>query len=157
MPRKKRKELRRDVLPDLKYKDTLVSRLINKVMERGKKGVAEHIVYGTFRLIEERKKEEALSLFKKAIENIKPMMEVRSRRVGGANYQVPSEVRPDRKMSLTLKWLVEAARGRGEKSMTEKLAGEILDALDKKGGAVRKREDTHKMAEANRAFAHYRW
>lgn len=157
MPRKKRKELIRKVAPDLKYKDGMVSKMINKVMKAGKKGVAERIVYGAFRLVEEKKKEEPLSLFKKALENLKPQMEVRSRRVGGANYQVPVEVRPERKLALSLKWLIDAAGERGEKTMRERLAMEILEALDKKGGALRKKEETQKMAEANRAFAHYKW
>jgi small subunit ribosomal protein S7 len=135
----------------------MVSKMINKIMQSGKKGVAERIVYGAFRLLEEKKKEEPLSIFKKALENLKPQMEVRSRRVGGANYQVPVEVRSERKLALGLKWLIAAAGERGEKTLRERLAMEILEALDKKGGAMRKKEETHKMAEANRAFAHYKW
>lgn len=157
MPRKKRVGLKRKIGADVKYHDALVSRLINKVMWEGKKGIAEGIVYGAFGLLSDKKKEDPLVLFKKALDNIKPQMEVRSRRVGGANYQVPVEVRTDRKLSLGLKWLVESCRKRGEKTMREKLANEILEALESRGSAVKKREETHKMAEANRAFAHYRW
>lgn len=157
MPRKKRVGLKRKAAADVKFHDGLVTKLINKVMWEGKKGIAEGIVYGALGLLSAKKKEDPLMLFKKALDNVKPQMEVRSRRVGGANYQVPVEVRTDRKLSLGLKWLVEAARNRGEKTMQEKLAGEIFDALENRGSAVKKREETHKMAEANRAFAHYRW
>lgn len=148
---------RREVLPDPKYKDKLVSKLINKIMLDGKKPSAEKIVYKAFHLISEKVKDDPLKVFKEALDNIKPMLEVRSRRVGGATYQVPMEVRSDRRISLGLRWLVGYARERGEKSMEEKLASEILDAHQKRGGSIKKREDVHKMAEANRAFAHYRW
>lgn len=157
MPRKKRKGLVRKIAPDLKYNDGMVAKMINKIMQAGKKGVSERIVYGAFQIIQEKKKEEPLSVFKKALENLKPQMEVRSRRVGGANYQVPVEVRSERKLALSLKWLIDAAKERSEKTMRERLALEILEVLDKKGGAMRKKEETHKMAEANRAFAHYKW
>ena len=148
---------RRDVLPDPKYKDKLVGKLINKIMLDGKKSAAEKIVYSAFTLLNEKVKDEPLKIFKEALENIKPMLEVRSRRVGGATYQVPMEVRPDRRVSLGLRWLVLYTRERGEKSMEEKLAAEIIDAREKRGGSIKKRDDVHRMAEANRAFAHYRW
>jgi small subunit ribosomal protein S7 len=148
---------RREILPDPKYKDKLVSKLINKVMLDGKKPAAESVVYHAFNLISEKTKDDPLKVFKEALENIKPMLEVRSRRVGGATYQVPMEVRSERRVSLGLRWLVLFSRERGEKSMEEKLAGEILDAHQKRGGSIKKREDVHRMAEANRAFAHYRW
>ncbi|QQR80839.1 MAG: 30S ribosomal protein S7 [Deltaproteobacteria bacterium] len=148
---------KREILPDPKYKDKLVSKLINKIMLQGKKPAAEKIVYEAFNLVSEKTKDDPLKVFKESLENIKPLLEVRSRRVGGATYQVPMEVRPDRKVSLGLRWLVLHARERGEKSMEEKLANEILDALQKRGGSIKKREDVHRMAEANRAFAHYRW
>lgn len=134
-----------------------MEKLINKIMLQGKKSAAEHIVYRAFHLISEKKKDDPLKVFKEALEYIKPILEVRSRRVGGATYQVPMEVRPDRRVSLGLRWLVLYARGRGGKSMEEKLATEILEAHEKKGGAIKKKEDVHRMAEANRAFAHYRW
>lgn len=157
MPRKKRVGLKREVGEDQKFQDPLLAKLMNRLMWDGKKGLAERAVYQALDIIKQKKGEEPLALFKKALENIKPQMEVRSRRVGGANYQVPVEVRPGRKLSLGLKWFVEASRGRGEKTIQEKLAHEILEALENRGNAVKKREDTHKMAEANRAFAHYRW
>lgn len=157
MPRKKRSSLKRDILPDPKYNDKLVAKLINKIMLQGKKSAAESIVYGAFDELHQKKKDDPLKVFKQALENIKPLVEVRSRRVGGANYQVPVEVRPDRKMSLGLRWLIGAARERGEKTMAMRLASEIFDALENKGSAVKKREDTHRMAEANKAFAHFRW
>jgi small subunit ribosomal protein S7 len=130
---------------------------MNVVMERGKKSTAEGIFYGALELVAERAKEDGLTVFKRALDNVRPAVEVRSRRVGGANYQVPVEVRPLRRSSLAMRWLVTAARSRGEKSMKERLANEILEAAGNRGGAVKKREDTHRMAEANRAFAHYRW
>lgn len=148
---------RREILPDPKYKDKLVSKLINKIMLDGKKPAAESVVYQAFNLISEKSKDDPLKIFKEALENIKPILEVRSRRVGGATYQVPMEVRSERRVSLGLRWLVLYSRERGEKSMEEKLAGEILDAHQKRGGSIKKREDVHRMAEANRAFAHYRW
>ena len=157
MPRKKRTTFRREVDVDLRYADPFVSRLINRIMWGGKKGGAEHIVYQAFEALKTKKKEEPLPVFKKALENIKPQMEVRSRRVGGANYQIPMEVRTERRLSLGLRWLVEASRTRGEKTMAERLAMEILEAYENKGGSVRKKEEMHRMAEANRAFAHYRW
>jgi len=148
---------KRDVLPDPKYNDKVVARLINKLTTEGKKSKAETIIYGALTVVEDRTKTEAMKVFKKAIENVKPVLEVKSRRVGGATYQVPVEVRPDRKLSLALRWLVSYSRARGEKSMVEKLAGELIDASNNKGGSVKKREEVHKMAEANKAFAHYRW
>ncbi len=148
---------RREVIPDPKYKDKLVSKLINKVMLDGKKSTAESIVYGAFGAISDKLKDDPLKIFKEALEHIKPVLEVRSRRVGGATYQVPMEVRSDRRVSLGLRWLVLYSRERGEKSMEDRLAGEILDAHQKRGGSIKKREDVHRMAEANRAFAHYRW
>ncbi len=158
MPRKKRAELKREIAPDPKYHDPVVAKFINTLMWRGKKSVAEKIVYTAFDILKEKKgDEDPLSVFAKGLENVKPVIEVRSRRVGGATYQVPMEVRADRRLSLGLRWLIHAARGRGEKTMAQRLAAEILDAYENKGAAVKKREDTHKMAEANKAFAHYRW
>jgi len=148
---------KRDVLPDPKYGNKMLSRFINILMLSGKKAVAEKIVYGALDRIAEKSKGEPLPVFEKALGNIRPMVEVKSRRVGGATYQVPIEVRSDRGMALAMRWLVDAARKRGEKSMGLRLAGEILDAYEQKGTAVKKREDTHRMAEANKAFAHYRW
>jgi small subunit ribosomal protein S7 len=147
----------REVVPDPKFHDRTVAKFVNVVMERGKKSIAEQILYGAVDLAAERSKEDGLAVFKRALENVRPAVEVRSRRVGGANYQVPVEVRPLRRSSLAMRWLVAAARARGEKSMVERLANEILEAAGNRGGAVKKREDTHRMAEANRAFAHYRW
>ncbi|MBI2345631.1 MAG: 30S ribosomal protein S7 [Deltaproteobacteria bacterium] len=157
MPRKKRASLQRAVLPDVKYHDLLVGRFINVVMQSGKKSVAERVVYGALDLIAERKKDDPLKLFKQALDNIKPLMEVRSRRVGGANYQVPVEVRSERRISMGLRWLQTAARERKAKSTAEGIATEILEALENRGGAVKRREETHRMAEANKAFAHFRW
>jgi small subunit ribosomal protein S7 len=147
----------REVPADPKYHDRTVAKFMNVVMERGKKSLAEQIFYHALELAAERSKEDGLVVFKRALDNVRPAVEVRSRRVGGANYQVPSEVRPARRNSLAMRWLVAAARSRGEKSMEERLAAEILDAAANRGGAVKKREDTHRMADANRAFAHYRW
>ncbi len=147
----------REVTPDPKFHDRTVAKFVNIVMERGKKSVAEDMLYGAIDTVAGRTKEDGLVVFKRALDNVRPAVEVRSRRVGGANYQVPSEVRPVRRNSLAMRWLVMAARARGEKSMQERLAAEILDAAANRGGAVKKREDTHRMAEANRAFAHYRW
>jgi small subunit ribosomal protein S7 len=147
----------REIVPDPKFHDRTVAKFVNVVMERGKKSVAEQILYRAVDLVAERTKEEGLTIFKRALDNVRPAVEVRSRRVGGANYQVPVEVRPLRRSSLAMRWLVTAARARGEKSMVERLANEILEAANNRGGAVKKREDTHRMAEANRAFAHYRW
>lgn len=157
MPRRKRGSLKRDIVPDPKFSDKLVAALINKVMLKGKKSVAERVTYGAFNIIKEAKKDDPLKIFKQALENIKPFVEVRSRRVGGANYQVPTEVRSDRKQSLGLRWLLEATRARGEKTMQQRLAAEIGEASENKGSAVKKREDVHKMAEANKAFAHFKF
>jgi len=148
---------KREKLPDPKYNDMTVQRLINCVMLDGKKSTASGIVYGAINLIEERLKEEGLKVFHKALDNIKPEIEVKARRVGGATYQVPVEVRLNRKLSLGIRWLIRYSRARSEKTMMERLAGELIDAYNNKGSAVKKREDTHKMAEANKAFAHYRW
>jgi len=149
---------KRDVLPDPKYTDKLITKLVNTIMHDGKKSVAEGIVYRVFDRLKEKTKEDPLKIFKKAVDNVRPMLEVKSRRVGGATYQVPQEVRPQRKISLALRWLATYARARGaEKTMVDKLTAELLDAANNKGRAVKKREDVHKMAEANKAFAHYRW
>ena len=157
MPRKKRATLKRVMNPDPKYGDNLVSRLANSMIWGGKKSIAEGIVYGTFDVLQEKKNDDPVKLFKQAMDNIKPMIEVRSRRVGGATYQVPVEVRSDRRVALGLRWLLNAARARKEGTMKDRLATELLEALENRGSAVKKREDTHKMAEANKAFAHYRW
>ncbi|MBP1747439.1 MAG: ribosomal protein [Deltaproteobacteria bacterium] len=156
MPRKGHVS-KREKVPDPKYNDLVVERLINRVMLDGKKSTASRIVYGAFDLIEGKMKEEALKVFHKAMDNVKPELEVKARRVGGATYQVPVEVRLNRKLSLAIRWIMKYAKDRSERTMTEKLAGEIIDAYNNKGGSVKKREDTHKMAEANKAFAHYRW
>jgi len=148
---------KREVLPDPIYKDTLVTKFINSLMYSGKKSVAEGIFYKTLDLIKERGSEEGIEVFKKAIENVKPVLEVKSRRVGGATYQVPTEVRAARRQALSIKWIVTASRSRKERTMVERLAGELMDAASNKGVSIKKREDTHKMAEANRAFAHFRW
>jgi small subunit ribosomal protein S7 len=148
---------RRDVLPDPIYNSKLVTRLINRMMLDGKRGVSQQILYGAFNIVQERTGREAMEVFEEAMKNIMPVLEVRARRVGGANYQVPVEVRPERRTTLALRWLVEYSRKRGEKTMEERLANEILDAANSTGASVKKREDTHKMAEANKAFAHYRW
>jgi small subunit ribosomal protein S7 len=147
----------REVPADPKYHDHTVAKFMNVVMERGKKSLAEQIFYHALDLVAERSKEDGLVVFKRALDNVRPAVEVRSRRVGGANYHVPVEVRPVRRNSLAMRWLVTAARARGEKSMEERLAAEILDAAANRGGGVKKREDTHRMADANKAFAHYRW
>jgi small subunit ribosomal protein S7 len=148
---------KREVLPDPKYGSRLVAKFVNIMMIRGKKSTAETIMYHALAAVEERSKQEALKMFKTAIENVKPAVEVKSRRVGGSTYQVPVEVRPDRRTSLAMRWVIGAARRRPERSMADKLAAELLDAANNRGTAVKKREDTHKMAEANKAFAHYRW
>ncbi|AEH52173.1 MULTISPECIES: 30S ribosomal protein S7 [Heyndrickxia] len=148
---------KRDVLPDPIYNSKLVTRLINKMMIDGKRGKAQTILYSSFDIIRERTGKDPMEVFDQALKNIMPVLEVRARRVGGANYQVPVEVRPERRTTLGLRWLVNYARLRGEKTMEERLANEIMDAANNTGAAVKKREDTHKMAEANRAFAHYRW
>jgi ribosomal protein S7, bacterial/organelle len=154
---RKRRAVKRDVLPDPLYGDKLITKLINQVMQDGKKGKAQKIVYGALEMVKEKTGEEAFDVFLKANENIKPALEVKSRRVGGANYQVPIEVRPDRSQALSFRWLVGYARKRGGHSMAENLANEIIDASNGVGAAVKKKEDTHRMAEANKAFAHYRW
>ena len=154
---RKRRAAKRDVLPDAIYNSKLVTKLINQVMVDGKKGTAEKIVYDAFDMVKEKTGEEAIEVFTKAMENLKPALEVKSRRVGGANYQVPVEVKPDRARALAYRWLINASRARGGHSMSENLANEIIDASNGTGAAVKKREDTHKMAEANKAFAHYRW
>ena len=148
---------KRDVLPDPLYNSKLVTRLINNVMVDGKRGVAQKIVYGAFDIIREKSGKEPLEVFEQAMENIMPQLEVKARRVGGATYQVPIEVRPERRQTLGLRWLVGYSRKRSEKTMKERLANEIMDAVNNTGASVKKREDTHKMAESNKAFAHYRW
>ena len=157
MPR--RREIpKRELAPDPLYNSTLVTKFINTVMSDGKKSTAEHILYKSFDIIKERTGDDPIKVFKKAVDNVKPSLEVKSRRVGGSNYQVPIEVNPNRRLSLSIRWLVGNARSRGDgKTMQEKLANELLDASNLRGGAVKKREDTHRMAEANKAFAHYRW
>ena len=149
--------VRREVQPDAQYNNRLVTQLINKILLDGKKATAENIVYGAFAIVEEKTGGDPLAVFKKAMDNVRPTLEVKPKRVGGATYQVPMEVRPERRQTLGLRWLTNYARLRSEKTMKERLAGEILDAINGVGGAAKKRDDTHKMAEANRAFAHYRW
>ncbi|RPF48058.1 small subunit ribosomal protein S7 [Hydrogenoanaerobacterium saccharovorans] len=156
MPRRGR-ITKRDVLPDPLYNSKLVTRLINNVMYDGKKGVSQKIVYGAFDIIKEKTGRDPLEVFEEAMESVMPLLEVKARRVGGATYQVPMEVRPDRKQTLGLRWITTYSRNRSERTMRERLAGELLDAINGQGGAFKKREDTHKMAEANKAFAHYRW
>lgn len=148
---------KRDVLPDPVYQSPLVTRFINCIMLDGKKSTAEQIFYGAMNIVQDRTKEDPIKIFRKAIDNVKPVLEVKSRRVGGSNYQVPVEVRPERRTALAIRWLISYSRARSEKSMRDKLANEILDASALRGGAFKKKEDTHKMAEANKAFAHYRW
>ena len=148
---------KREVLPDPMYHSVLVTKLVNSIMLDGKKGVAQKVVYGAFEIVEEKTGKNGLEVFQQAMENIMPTLEVKTRRVGGANYQVPIEVRPDRRQTLGLRWLTDFSRKRGEKTMKERLAGEIMDACNNTGASVKKREDTHKMAEANKAFAHFRW
>jgi small subunit ribosomal protein S7 len=157
MPRR-REIAKRELLPDALYQSPLVTKFINTIMSAGKRSTAERILYQSFELIKERSGDDPLKIFKKAVDNVKPSLEVKSRRVGGSNYQVPIEVNPNRRLSLSIRWLVGFARSRGDgKTMEEKLANELLDAANLRGGAVKKREDTHRMAEANKAFAHYRW
>ena len=148
---------KRQIIPDAKYGDQLVAKFVNSLMLAGKRSTAEKCLYGAFNIIEERFKEEPLDVFKKALDAVKPRVEVKSRRVGGATYQVPVEVRAERRSALAMRWLVQYSRARGEKSMQERLAGEFMEASQGRGNAVKKREDTHKMADANKAFAHYRW
>ena len=154
---RKKSNFKRDVLPDPKYGSVLISKYINMVMKSGKKSVAERIVYGAMAQMIAKESGEAVELTQQALEKVKPMVEVKSRRVGGATYQVPVEVRPQRQMALAMRWLIDAARKRGEADMPSKLAGEMMDALHDRGAAMKRREEVHKMAEANRAFAHYRW
>ena len=156
MSRRHRAE-KRPVLPDAKFGDRIVTKFMNNLMYDGKKSVAESIVYGAFDRVEGRLKREPVEVFHEALDNIKPSVEVRSRRVGGATYQVPVEVRPERREALAIRWLITASRGRNENTMEERLAAELMDAVNNRGTAVKKREDTHKMAEANKAFSHYRW
>ena len=156
MPRKRVIE-RRDILPDPKYNSKIVSKFINTVMESGKKSIAERICYGAFDILKEKMGSDPLKIFKTAIENVKPVVEVKPRRVGGATYQVPAEIRPQRRTALAFRWIINYSRGRTEKTMQERLAGELLDAFNNTGSSIKKKEDTHKMAEANKAFAHYRW
>jgi small subunit ribosomal protein S7 len=156
MSRRHRAE-KREVIPDPKYGDLVLTKFMNSLMYEGKKSVAEHIVYGALTRIEQRAKRDAIQLFHEALDNVKPAIEVRSRRVGGATYQVPVEVRTDRRQALAIRGIIIAARGRNENTMEERLSGELLDAANNRGTAVKKREDTHRMAEANRAFSHYRW
>ncbi len=156
MPRKRVVE-KREIIPDPKYKSVLVSKFVNSLMKDGKKSVAQSILYGAFDIIREKTKGDPLEIFQKAIENVKPLVEVKSRRVGGSTYQVPTEVRPSRSQALSIRWIISFARARGEKTMAAKLAGELIDAANGRGASIKKREDTHRMAEANKAFAHYRW
>ena len=156
MSRRRRPE-KREILPDPKFGDVVLSKFMNSVMLDGKKSVAEAIVYGALETIEARAKKEPLGVFHEALNNVKPNIEVRSRRVGGATYQVPVEVRPERAQALAIRWLIGAARSRSEHTMAARLSGELMDAANNRGNAVKKREDTHRMAEANRAFSHYRW
>ncbi len=156
MPRK-RVVLRRDTMPDPRYKNQLVARFTNCLMKKGKKSLAEKLLYGAFDVIQQKTKEDPLGVFQKAVSNVKPVVEVKARRVGGSTYQVPTEVRPSRSQALSIRWIISFAKGRGEKSMAAKLAGELIDAANRRGAAVKKKEDTHRMAEANKAFAHYRW
>ena len=148
---------KREILPDPKYRSVLVAKFINCMMRDGKKSVAESIFYKALNIIKEKTGKNSLEVFEKAVENVKPVLEVKSRRVGGATYQVPIEVRPERRISLAIKWIINSARARSERGMVLKLANELLEAYNNKGGAIKKKEDTHRMAEANRAFAHYRW
>ena len=154
---RKRQAVKRDVLPDPIYKSKVVTKLINQIMQDGKKGTAQKILYGAFDMVNEKTGEDAMVVFERAMNNIKPALEVKSRRVGGANYQVPVEVKPERAQALAFRWLINYARLRNGHSMAENLANEIIDASNGTGAAVKKREDTHRMAEANKAFAHYRW
>ena len=156
MSRRRRAE-KREILPDPKFKDKVVSKFMNNLMLDGKKSVSENIVYGAFEEVEAKVKRPPLEVFHEALENIKPSVEVRSRRVGGATYQVPVEVRPQRREALAIRWLIKASRDRNEKTMKDRLASELIDAVNTRGSAVKKKDDTHKMAEANKAFSHYRW
>jgi small subunit ribosomal protein S7 len=148
---------KREVLPDAKFGDIVLTKFMNTLMERGKKSVAERVVYGALDEVQAKLKQDPVPAFHEALENVKPAVEVRSRRVGGATYQVPVEVRPERRQALAIRWLIQAARARNDKTMVDRLSAELLDAANNRGAAVKKREDTHRMAEANRAFSHYRW
>lgn len=154
---RKRVAEKRDIIPDPVYKSQLVSKFINYLMSDGKKSTAQAILYESFNIMERKSKEDPLALFKKAVNNVKPVVEVKSRRVGGSTYQVPTEVKAGRSQALSLRWIISYSRQRGEKSMAAKLAGELLDAANGRGSAIKKKEDTHRMADANKAFAHYRW
>lgn len=156
MSRRHRAE-KREIIPDAKFGDVVVTKFMNSIMYDGKKSVAESIVYGAFDIIESRTKNVPLEVFRQALDNVAPAIEVRSRRVGGATYQVPVEVRPERRQALAIRWIIQAARGRNDKTMVDRLSAELMDAANNRGNAVKKREDTHRMAEANRAFSHYRW
>ena len=156
MPRRK-VVAKRPVLPDAKYNDLFITRCVNVLMKQGKKSLAEHIMYGALEIVRERTGEDPLKVFRQAVDNVKPVLEVRSRRVGGSTYQIPFDVPPDRRVALSMRWIVGSARSRGERSMMRRLAAELVDAYNNTGSAVKKREDTHRMAEANKAFAHYRW
>lgn len=149
--------IKKVVVSDLKYSDPLVAKMINLIMRDGKKSTAEAIMYDAMEIIKDKSKDEPLKVFRKALDNVKPMLEVRPRRVGGATYQIPVDIRPERRNTLSIRWIVGSARGRGEKTMQERLAAELLDAFNKTGSAMKKRDDVHKMAEANRAFSHYKW
>ena len=156
MSRRHRAE-KREIIPDPKFGDLVVTKFMNSIMYDGKKSVAEQIVYGAFEIVETKLKSDPLQAFQQALDNVAPAIEVRSRRVGGATYQVPVEVRPERRQALAIRWLIQAARSRNDKTMIDRLSAELLDASNNRGNAVKKREDTHRMAEANRAFSHYRW
>ena len=156
MSRRHRAE-KREIIPDAKYGDVVLTKFMNSIMYEGKKSVAEAIVYGAFDAIEGKLRSDPLAIFKSALDNVAPAIEVSSRRVGGATYQVPVEVRPDRRQALAIRWIISAARGRNDKTMVDRLSAELMDAANNRGNAVKKREDTHRMAEANRAFSHYRW
>ena len=154
---RRHKAEKREVIPDAKFGDVILAKFMNSIMSDGKKSSAEAIVYGAFDIIQSKSRQEPLPLFKQALENVAPAIEVRSRRVGGATYQVPVEVRTERRQALALRWIIHAARGRNDKTMVDRLSAELMDAANNRGNAVKKREDTHRMAEANRAFSHYRW
>ncbi|MCJ7545875.1 MAG: 30S ribosomal protein S7 [Deltaproteobacteria bacterium] len=156
MPRR-REVKKREILPDPKYREVIVAKFIDVLMRKGKKSLAEGIFYDSLEILKDKSKDDPLKVFKQAMENVKPVVEVKSRRVGGATYQVPVEVRPNRRTSLAIRWIIQFAKGRSEKSMQERLAAEFLDAANNRGATIKKREDTHRMAEANKAFAHYRW
>ncbi len=156
MPRR-REVPKREILPDPLYKSQLVTRFVNVVMRDGKKTVAERILYDALGLVRERTNDDPMKVFKRAVDNVKPAVEVKSRRVGGSTYQVPVEVRPSRRLALSMRWIIQNAKRRSERTMREKLAGELMDAADSRGAAIKKKEDTHRMADANKAFAHYRW